>query len=57
MNEHLGFNPPELCECCGEYNQYRNGLCWNCWIAGIDRRGEERREREVIERLERREAK
>lgn len=49
-------DPPELCECCEEYYQYRNGLCFNCWIDGQDRRGEERHDRNVIERQERREA-
>jgi hypothetical protein len=49
-------NPPELCECCEEYYQYRNGLCFDCWVDGQDRRAEERHDREVIERLERREA-
>jgi hypothetical protein len=48
----VGFDPTELCECCEEYNQYRNGLCWNCWIDGQERRGEERHDRRVIERQE-----
>ena len=50
------LNPPELCECCKEWHQYRNGLCFSCWVAGEDRRAEERHEREVIERQERGEA-
>ncbi len=53
MNEHVGFEPPELCESCEERYQYRNGLCWNCWIDGQERRGEERHDRRVIERQER----
>lgn len=56
MKEHVGFNPPELCECCDEDYQYRNGLCFDCWIDGKDRRGEERHDCNVIERQERREA-
>lgn len=51
----VGFEPPELCECCEEYNQYRNGLCWNCWTAELDRKAEERHDRRVIERQERKE--
>ena len=36
MNEHVGFNPPELCERCNERYQYRNGLCFGCWVNGIE---------------------
>lgn len=53
MINHVGFEPPELCERCEESYQYRNGLCWNCWIDGQERRGEERHDRRVIERQER----
>lgn len=56
MINHVGFNPPELCVCCGNHYQYRNRLCFDCWIAGEDERADERREREVLERLEKREA-
>lgn len=52
----VGFDPPELCECCEEYNKYRNGLCWNCWIDEDELRAEERHDRRVIERQERGEA-
>jgi len=48
-------NPPELCKCCKEYYQYRNGLCWSCWTAKLDRQAEERHDRRVIERQERKE--
>lgn len=53
MKEHIGFNPPELCEHCEEYYQYRNSLCLICLIKGQDRRAEERHDREVLERGER----
>ena len=52
MNDS-NFN--DLCERCGEYYQRRNGLCWNCFEAGQDLRAEERHDREVIERQERKE--
>lgn len=45
MKEHNCFNPPELCEYCKDYYQYRKGLCFDCWIAGEEERAEERRER------------
>lgn len=50
------LNPPELCECCDNYPQYRNGLCIDCWVDGQDRRAEERSERERLEKIERGEA-
>ena len=56
MINHVGFEPPELCECCEESYQYRNGLCWNCWIDEDELRAEERHDRRVIERQERGEA-
>lgn len=46
----------DLCERCKEYYQYRDGLCWNCYEGMQEERAEELREREVLERLERREA-
>lgn len=55
MINHVGFEPPELCEC-GERYQRRDGLCWSCWTAAQDRRAEEQRDREVTKRQERREA-
>ena len=45
-------NPPELCECCEEYYQYRNGLCFDCWIDGQDRRAEERHDRRVLDAVD-----
>lgn len=55
MINHVGFEPPELCEC-GERYQRHDGLCWSCWTAAQDRRAEEQRDREVTKRQERREA-
>jgi len=42
-------------KCCKEYYQYRNGLCWSCWTAKLDRKAEERHDRRVIECQERKE--